>query len=142
MLATFEEEGWHRNHWQSNSGGRSSSNSGVTLDGKEIPVCDMFRYLGSIIQKDCELYGDVCHRIIAGWMKWKSASGFLCDRGMPTKLKGKFYRTAIRSALMYGVECWAVKQCHIQKMSVTEMRMLCWMCGHTRKDRLRNEVIR
>ncbi|CAH9063950.1 unnamed protein product, partial [Cuscuta europaea] len=77
-----------------------------------------------------------------GWMKWKSASGFLCDRGMPTRLKGKFYRTAIRPALLYGVECWAVKQCHIQKMSVAEMRMLRWMCGHTRKDRVRNETIR
>ncbi|CAH9137087.1 unnamed protein product [Cuscuta epithymum] len=75
-------------------------------------------------------------------MKWKSASGFLCDRGMPTRLKSKFYRTTIRSALLYGVECWAVKQCHIQKMSVTEMCMLRWMCGHTRKDRVRNETIK
>ncbi|CAH9103227.1 unnamed protein product [Cuscuta europaea] len=123
-------------------GGRSSSNSGITLDGKEISVCDMFRYLGSIIQKDGELDEDVCHRIRVGWMKWKSASGFLCDRGMPTRLKGKFYRTSIRPALMYEVECWMVKQCHIQKMSVAEMRMLRWICGHTRKDRLTNGIIR
>ncbi|CAH9108779.1 unnamed protein product [Cuscuta europaea] len=123
-------------------GGRSSGNSGITLDGKEIPVSYMFRYLGSIIQKDGELDGDVSHRIRTGWMKWKSASGFLCDRGMPTRLKGKFYRTAIRPALLYGVECWPVKQCHIQKMSVAEIRMLRWMCGHTRKDRVRNEAIR
>ncbi|KAL6521744.1 hypothetical protein OROGR_018313 [Orobanche gracilis] len=32
--------------------------------------------------------------------------------------------------------------CHVQKMNVAEMRMLRWMCGHTKKDRLRNEVIR
>ncbi|CAH9075715.1 unnamed protein product [Cuscuta epithymum] len=61
---------------------------------------------------------------------------------MPTRLKGKFYRTTIRSALLYGVECCAVKQFHIQKMSVTKMRMLCWMCGHTRKDHVRNDTIR
>ncbi|KAM2969624.1 hypothetical protein FF2_016698 [Malus domestica] len=78
----------------------------------------------------------------AGWMKWKSASGVLCDRRMPLKLKGKFYRTAIRPAMLYGTECWAVKHQHVHKMGVAEMRMLRWMCGHTRKDKIRNEDIR
>ncbi|KAL6560073.1 hypothetical protein OROHE_006311 [Orobanche hederae] len=91
---------------------------------------------------DGELDGDVAHRIKAGWLKWKSATRVLCDPGMPHRLKGKFYRMAIRPALLYGTECWAVKQCHVQKMNVAEMRMLRWMCGHTKKDRLRNEVIR
>ncbi|KAL6568984.1 hypothetical protein OROGR_000709 [Orobanche gracilis] len=79
---------------------------------------------------------------IAGWLKWKSATGVLCDPTMPHRLKGKFYRTAIRPALLYDTECWAIKQCHVQKMNVAEMRMLRWMCGHTKKDRLRNEVIK
>ncbi|KAL6559063.1 hypothetical protein OROHE_006432 [Orobanche hederae] len=114
----------------------------ITFDGKVVHGSTFFRYLGSIIQKDGELDGDVAHRIKAGWLKWKSATGVLCDPGMPQRLKGKFYRTAIRPALLYGTECWAVKQCHVQKMNVAEMRMLRWMCGHTKKDRLRNEVIR
>ncbi|KAL6558660.1 hypothetical protein OROMI_019010 [Orobanche minor] len=59
-----------------------------------------------------------------------------------SKLNGKFYRMAIRPALLYGTECWAAKQCHVQKMNVAEMCMLRWMCGHKKKDRLRNEVIR
>ncbi|KAM1390024.1 hypothetical protein ACFX2I_017917 [Malus domestica] len=42
-------------------------------------------------------------------MKCKSASGVLCDRRRPLKLKGKFYRTTIRPAMLYGTECWAVK---------------------------------
>lgn len=114
----------------------------INLDGKTVHGADFFRYLGSIIQKDGEIDGDVAHRIKAGWLKWKSASGFLCDPGMPRRLKGKFYRTAVRPALLYGTECWAVKHCHDHRMNVAEMRMLRWMCGHTRKDRLRNEVVR
>ncbi|KAL6544055.1 hypothetical protein OROGR_010552 [Orobanche gracilis] len=114
----------------------------ITFDGKVVHGSTFFRYLGSIIQKDGELDGDVAHRIKAGWLKWKSATGVLCDSDMPHRLKGKFYRTTIRPALLYGTECWAVKQCHVQKMNVAEMRMLRWMCGHTKKDQLRNEVIR
>ncbi|KAL6508131.1 hypothetical protein OROHE_021673 [Orobanche hederae] len=114
----------------------------ITFDGKVVHGSTFFRYLGSIIQKDGELDGDVAHGIKAGWLKWKSATGVLCDPGMSNRLKGKFYRTTIRPALLYGTECWAVKQCHVQKMNVAEMRMLRWMCGHTKNDRLRNEVIR
>ncbi|XP_065866590.1 uncharacterized protein [Euphorbia lathyris] len=124
------------------SGRRSREAGTITLDGRVVQASDCFRYLGSIIQTDGEVDGDVAHRIKAGWSKWKSATGFLCDPGMPNRLKGKFYRTAIRPALLYGTECWAVKHCHIHKMSVAEMRMLRWMCGHTRKDRVRNEIIR
>jgi hypothetical protein len=43
--------------------------------------------------------------------------------------------------MMYGAECWATKGQHVQKMSVAEMRMLRWICGHTRKDRIRNDDI-
>ena len=66
----------------------------------------------------------------------------LCDNKVPQKLKGKFYRTAIRPALLYGAECWPTKGQHIQKLSVAEIRMLRWICGHTRKDHVRNEDVR
>ena len=60
---------------------------------------------------------------------------------MPQKLKSKFYRTAIRLAMLYGAECWPTKKRHIQQLSVAEMRILRWFCGHIRKDRVRNEAI-
>ena len=63
--------------------------------------------------------------------------GVLCDKKVFPKLKGKFYRVAVQPAMLYGAECWPVKNFHIQKL-----RMLRWMCGHTRKDRVRNEIIR
>jgi len=54
----------------------------------------------------------------------------------------KVLSTAIRPALLYDTECWAIKRHHGQKMSVAEMCMLRWMCGNTRKDKVRNEDIR
>ncbi|KAM3301760.1 hypothetical protein P3S67_016262 [Capsicum chacoense] len=92
-------------------------------------------------QGNGEIDEDVSHRI-GGWMKWKLASGVLYDRKVPPKLKGKFYRVAVRPVILYGAECWSVKNFHIQKLKVTEMRMLRWMCGLTRGDRVRNETIR
>ncbi|KAG5600808.1 hypothetical protein H5410_032178 [Solanum commersonii] len=85
---------------------------------------------------------DVTHRIGVAWMKWRLASGVLCDKKIPSRLKGKFYRVVVRPALLYGAECWPVKNAHVQKMHVAEIRMLRWMCGHTRSDKIRNEVIR
>jgi len=107
-----------------------------------VPKKDTFRYLGSMLQKDGDIDEDVRHRISAGWLKWRQASGVLCDKRVPQKLKDKFYRTTIRPAMLYGAECWPTKRQHVQQLSVAEMRMLRWFCGHTRRDRVRNEVIR
>ena len=62
-------------------------------------------------------------------------------RRVPQKLKDKFYRTAIRSTMLYGAECWPTKRRHVQQLSIAEMRMLRWLCGHTRRDRVRNKII-
>jgi len=71
----------------------------------------------------------------------KNASGVLCDRRIPLKLKGRVYRMVVRPALLYGAECWPIKKSHNQRMRVAEMRMICWICGHTRLDKIRNKVI-
>ena len=85
-----------------------------------IQQVDKFKYLGSIIEEDCEVDGDVNNRIQAGWLKWRKASGVICDRKVQDKVKGKFYRTAIRPAILYGSECLAIKRKHEHKMEVAE----------------------
>jgi hypothetical protein len=114
----------------------------VRLDGQVIPKKDTFRYLRLMLQKYGDIDEDLSHRIKAGWLKWCQGSGVLCDPRVPLKLKGKFYRTAIRPAMLYGAECWPTKRRHVQQLSVAEMRMLRWICGNTRRDRVRNDDIR
>ncbi|KAG2556461.1 hypothetical protein PVAP13_8NG079408 [Panicum virgatum] len=88
-----------------------------SASGQVVTHKDTFWYLGSMLQKDGDIDEDVRHRISAGWLKWRQASGVLCDWRVPQKLKGKFYRTAIRPAMLYGAECWPTKRLfgHVQR---------------------------
>jgi hypothetical protein len=67
-----------------------------------VPKKDTFHYLGSILQKDGDINEDASHRIKADWLNWHQDSGVLYDPRVLLKLKGKFYMTVIRPALLYG----------------------------------------
>ncbi|KAK9166492.1 hypothetical protein Scep_001683 [Stephania cephalantha] len=56
----------------------------VKLGEVEVPKVNHFRYLGSIIQNDSNIKNDVTHIIQARWKKWRSATGVICDRNVPT----------------------------------------------------------
>jgi hypothetical protein len=71
---------------------------------------DTFRYLELMLQKDGDIDEDVSYRIKAGWLQWRQASDVLCDPRVSLKLKGKFYRTTIRLAILYGAECCPTKR--------------------------------
>jgi hypothetical protein len=114
----------------------------VLLDGQMVLKKETFRYLGSMFQKNGDVDEDVSHKIKIGGLKWRQASGVLCDRMVPLKLKGKFYRTVIRPAMLYGAKCWPITRRHVQQLSVAEMRMLRWICSHPRRDQIRNNDIR
>ena len=126
-------------HFSAEEGGVANE---IAIEGTVIPRVERFKYLGSIIHEDGEIDEAINQRIKSRWQKWKKASGVLSDKRIPLKLKGRVYRTVIRSTLLYGVECWPTKRSHLQRMKVAEMRMLRWICGHTRLDKIRNEVIR
>jgi hypothetical protein len=113
----------------------------VSLDGQVIPMNDTFRYLRSMLQNNWWIDENVSHRIRAGWVKWRQASGILRNKVL-NKLKGKYCRVTIRLTMMYDAEYWATKGPHIQKMSIAKMWMLRWICGHTRRDQIKNYDIR
>ena len=41
--------------------------------------------------------------------------------------------------MVYSAETWAMKKAQEKKLDVAEMRMLRWMSGVTKLDRIRNE---
>ena len=90
----------------------------VSIDRQVVVQKNTFRYLGLVLQKEGNIDEDVRHRISVGWLKCRQASGILCDKRAPQKLKGKFYRTTIHPAMLYGAECWPTKRRHVHQLSV------------------------
>ena len=114
----------------------------LRLGGKRVNQVDHFRYLGSLVDEGADVERKINCLKQAGWKGWREMSGVLCDKKIPVKLKGKVYKTAVRLAMLYGMETLPVKKANETRMNVTEMRMLRWMCGVSREDRIRNENIR
>ncbi|GJZ77843.1 retrovirus-related pol polyprotein LINE-1 [Tanacetum coccineum] len=112
----------------------------IRIGDKILQPKESFRYLGSMLHKSGRIDEDVSHRIKAAWMKWMAATGVLCDRKVPLKLKGKFYRVAIRPALLYGSVCWPITKALANMVEVAELRMLRWTCGRTLSDMIPNGV--
>nr|GEY65332.1 hypothetical protein [Tanacetum cinerariifolium] len=96
----------------------------IRIEDQVLQPNESFRYLGSVLHRSGRIVDDVAHRIRAGLMKWRAASGVLYDKRVPLKLKGKFYRAAIRPTMLYGSECWPITKALAFRVEVAEVRML------------------
>ena len=78
----------------------------------------------------------------AGWNGCKKVSRVICDRRLPAIVNGKVYSSMVRLAMVYGLEMVAVTKKQVEEMEITEMKMLRFAMGVTRKDKIRNEYIK
>jgi len=65
-------------------------------------------------------------------MKGRNASRIKCD------CRKKFTRLLLRPVVIHGTKCWTIMK-HVHKISVIEIRMLRWINGNIRKDKIQNE---
>jgi len=79
------------------------------------------------------LWRGVKHRTKCGRIKRREASGALCDKTVLMRLKGKFYRSVLRSTMLLGSEyLGGFDRITEQRMRSAEMIALRWM-GRVRK---------
>ena len=116
-----------------------NENGTVRLQGEELVKVEEFKYLGSIVQSNRDCGKEVKKRVQAGWNGWRKMLG---DRKVSAKVKGKVYETAVRPAMMYGLETVAVTKRHEAELEVAELKMLKFAMGVTRLEKIRNEYIR
>ena len=128
--------------WANFSEGIHEEDVVICIAEARLPQTNTFKYLGSIIQSNGDISADVTHRIATGWLRWRAATSVLCDKSVPLKLKGKFYRVAIRPSLLYGSECWPLRKAQERRLETAEIRMLRWICGNTMADHIPNVTFR
>ena len=114
----------------------------VKMEDIKVPRVKEFKYSGSTVQESGGCEREVKKRVQAGWNGWRRVSGVICDRRLPARVKGKVYSSVVRPAMVYGRETVAVTKKQVEEMEVTEMKMLRFAMGVTRKDKVRNEYIR
>ena len=98
---------------------------------------DDFKYLGSTVQSNGECGSEVKKRVQAGWNGWSRMSGVICNRRVPTRVKGKVYKVAVRPAMLYGLERVALTKRQEAEMEVTELKMLRFSLGKIRNGYIR-----
>ena len=122
------------------SGGNNDET--VKINDTKVPKVKEFKYLGSTVQESGSCKREVKKRVQAGWNGWRKVSGVICNRRLPAGVKGKVHSSVVRPAMVYGLEMVAVTKKQAKEMEVTEMKMLRFAMGVTRKDKIRNEYIR
>jgi len=57
-------------------------------------------------------------------MKWRLIFSVLCDKNIPPRLKDKFYRTVVKTTMLYKVECEPIENSHVHEKKLAKMRLL------------------
>ncbi|XP_076041810.1 uncharacterized protein LOC143025694 [Oratosquilla oratoria] len=89
----------------------------IFMQDHKLPKLEAFKYLGSYVAEDGDLEKEIDYRIKLAWDNWRRVSRVLCDKKISARVKGKLYKTVVRSALPYGAETWAQKKTPIPVVS-------------------------
>ena len=110
------------------------------MEDKKVPRVKEFNYLELMVQESGSCEREVKWRVQAEWNRWKKVSGVICYRRLPARVKGKVYSLVVISAMVYGLETVAVTKKQVEKMEVTEMKMLRFAMGVMRNKYIRGTV--
>ena len=118
-----------------------SGNGKICLQKEELKKVNEFKYLGTTMESNGEYSREVKNRIQVGWSNWRRVSAVIHDRRVPAKVKGKVYKTVVRPSMLYGLESAALTKKQEAELEVAELKMLRFLLGVTRMDKIKNEYI-
>nr|VZI38299.1 unnamed protein product [Spirometra erinaceieuropaei] len=113
------------------------------IDGCQLEEVDSFKYLGARLLPNGQSKDDIVSRIDAA--RWVFSSLRKClwnrrDLSIATKIR--VYRASVRSVLLYGCDCWALRVADERKLEVFDHHCLRIILRVKLTDFVSNEIVR
>ena len=108
----------------------------ITLGGHTLEVVDTFCYLGDTVSAGGGCKHGTIARALSAWGKFRELLPLLTNRYINIKTRGKIFNVCVRSVLLYGSECWAMRKEDKARLERNDRAMLRWICGVKISDRV------
>ncbi|KAI8516720.1 hypothetical protein Bbelb_053010 [Branchiostoma belcheri] len=122
--------------------GRCPEKLEITVNGQPLKQTTEFKYLGSIFTEDGKMDREIETRIQKANSVSYQLAPLLKHPSMSMDIKAKLINTIFVPTLTYQCQTWTLSKTQERKLTSCEMRCLRRAAGKTRRDRVRNEVIR
>ena len=108
----------------------------ITLGGHTLEVVDTFCYLGDTISAGGGCKHGAIARASSAWGKFRELLPLLTNRYINIMTREKIFNVFVRSVLLYGSECWAMRKEDKARLERNDRAMLRWICGVKISDRV------
>ena len=106
----------------------------LTVGNRQIDQVRSFSYFGTIVNGNNTLEEEIRERIVKGNKAFYANRTLFKSNLASRKSKLKFYWSVIRPIIVYGCKTRALKHSIIQKLSVSERKILRKISGPTKED--------
>ena len=122
----------------------------ATNGAEELPqevMCDEaetvkgFCYFGDRLNASGGYEAAVTAKTRMGWNKFRECGEILFGKRFSLRMKGKIYKSYIRSAMLYGRETWCLRESEVAILRRAERSMVRAMCGVKLVDKRNTEEL-
>lgn len=122
--------------------GQNNRNLNIAVNNESIEQVDQYKYLGVTIERNGNMEQEINERISSASRLYFSLSSFMSNKAISTKTKMIVYKTVFRPILTYGSESWILTSRLHSKIQALDMKYLRRVKGISKRDRIRNDVVR